>query len=799
MWGKVPANNNAAYFTGHKGFIYKGIIAFFFLTLTIVIGIQPSYGNEKIIVSLALNGEARGESFAFLTEDGDFLLKVESLIDMGIPNPSGISSEIEGDTYLSLRSIKGLEFSFNENEVSLSIIIDPQLLPKNNIDMMTKRRIKSLSPEGSSLFLNYGLYYINEDSQNINDLTISNQLGARVKKVLFQADSLYTNSDSRGGFTRLGTSVTYDRIDEMQRIVLGDFVALGQLGGSVNMGGVNVSKVYLINPYHIKHPKFNISGIAKFPSEVDIYLDGGKIKSLRVPPGPFEIKNIHRYAGQGEVKIVMRDPFGKEEEYIYPLLFSEDLLGKSQHEYSYSIGKLRGNFGASNDSYGDTAISAIHRYGPSDKLTIGVGLESTDGMQVVSPELSVITGDYGIFSLTYSGSSNKDRSGNAIKFGYNFYIEAVTIGTNYVEYSEDYSNLGNLTSPIEIKKKSAFGIGYGHSAIGRYSFNYISTERHLGGDLSRSDLSYSKKINSNLLLTSRVSRILEDGSDSYELFVGVNYYPSNGPSGSMSIQYSDGINSQSMNIQKNPPRGEGNGWATYISRTESGNNETLSITPSFQHNSKYGIYRGEYQHQQGNDWDNNAFRLSASGAVASIRGTTGFTTPINDGFGLVNSSNIKDLTILVNGNNAGRTDDKGLLFLPNLTSYYDNLISAVTTDVSMEYALPESDKFASPLYRGGSYINFDVHRYSAISGKINVKMDNKSVPLEFYELTLTYEGNEIVSPAGKDGEFYFENIRPGSYDVKFDYFGKSHTINLNIPEFEGTFFDMGTMTYEIKK
>ncbi|MCK5506723.1 MAG: fimbria/pilus outer membrane usher protein, partial [Thermodesulfovibrionia bacterium] len=316
MWGKVSANNNAAYFTGHKDFIYKGITAFFFLALTIVIGIQPSYGNEKIIVSLALNGEARGESFAFMTEDGDFLLKAESLIDMGIPNPSGISSEIEGDTYLSLRSIKGLEFSFNENEVSLSIVIDPQLLPKNNIDMMTKKRIRSLSPEGSSLFLNYGLTYFTEDSQNINDLTISNQFGARVKKVLFQADSLYTKSDSNGGFTRLGTSFTYDRIDKMQRIVLGDFVASsGQLGGSVNMGGINVSKVYLINPYHIKHPKFNISGIAKFPSDVDIYLDGVKIKSLRVPPGPFEIKNIHRYAGQGEVKIVMRDPFGKEEEY----------------------------------------------------------------------------------------------------------------------------------------------------------------------------------------------------------------------------------------------------------------------------------------------------------------------------------------------------------------------------------------------------------------------------------------------------------------------------------------------------
>jgi outer membrane usher protein len=51
------------------------------------------------------------------------------------------------------------------------------------------------------------------------------------------------------------SNVTYDRRNEQQRIVVGDFIASsGDLGSSINLGGLSFSKIYAMNPYFIKNP-----------------------------------------------------------------------------------------------------------------------------------------------------------------------------------------------------------------------------------------------------------------------------------------------------------------------------------------------------------------------------------------------------------------------------------------------------------------------------------------------------------------------------------------------------------------
>ena len=46
------------------------------------------------------------------------------------------------------------------------------------------------------------------------------------------------------------------------------------------------------------------------------------------------------------------------------------------------------------------------------------------------------------------------------------------------------------------------------------------------------------------------------------------------------------------------------------------------------------------------------------------------------------------------------------------------------------------------------------------------------------------------------GEFYLENLRPGTYDVTFEFEGRKCSIALKVPESEETIVDLGGIACE---
>lgn len=86
--------------------------------------------------------------------------------------------------------------------------------------------------------MNYRLNYYDADSSG-GASNITNQLGIRLKDVLFISDSSYTKMENDERLVRLMSNLTYDRRDDMQRIVAGDlFASSGELGSSLNIGGL---------------------------------------------------------------------------------------------------------------------------------------------------------------------------------------------------------------------------------------------------------------------------------------------------------------------------------------------------------------------------------------------------------------------------------------------------------------------------------------------------------------------------------------------------------------------------------
>jgi outer membrane usher protein FimD/PapC len=198
-------------------------------------------GGQMAILKIVLNQEEKGEFFVNLTDDGDFLVRTEDLKKMGFSEIRGQVSVLEGEEFVSLRSMEGVKTEFDEKKLSLELTADPQLLGKQIFKLRYPRQVKVYYPKDIGGFLNYNLTYFARDSFTYDRTALTNQLGFRIGDFLLLTDSSYTHRRDEGGeFVRLMSNITYDRREDLKRVVLGDFFASsGELGSALNMGGIS--------------------------------------------------------------------------------------------------------------------------------------------------------------------------------------------------------------------------------------------------------------------------------------------------------------------------------------------------------------------------------------------------------------------------------------------------------------------------------------------------------------------------------------------------------------------------------
>lgn len=351
------------------------------LALIATLAALPSFARPvEMILSVVVNGEKKGEFFVRRSEDGDMLIRPEDLGAVGLKDVAGKVETIDGTQYLSLRSIAGVSVVFVERTLTLEVVADPRLLPKRTIDFTPERRKTVLYPKDPSAFLNYGVNFTEGTLPGARDVSVTAQLGVRPGDVLFLSDASYDRSSATERFVRLQTSATYDWRKEMRRLVAGDFFASsGELGSTLNLGGVSVSRVFRIDPYFIGYPLADFSGVVALPSDAEIFINGARVRTEKLAPGGFELKNISYFGGVGDVVVVIKDPFGREQRISYPFYFTDAILREGLHEYSYNAGAQRKEFGVESNRYGGAAFSAFHRYGASDRLTVGLRAEGADG------------------------------------------------------------------------------------------------------------------------------------------------------------------------------------------------------------------------------------------------------------------------------------------------------------------------------------------------------------------------------------------------------------------------------------
>jgi outer membrane usher protein FimD/PapC/outer membrane protein OmpA-like peptidoglycan-associated protein len=776
------------------------------LPLFILSFLLPSHSeaSETIVVRVTLNHEEKGDYFVRLTDSGDFLVRRADLEGMGLTPVEADEREIGGEAHVRLGSIEGVEFTFDESTLTVEINALPSMLPGSTVDFMRHEREDVYRPRGDSFFLNYSLEYVDSEAPDSETLTLSNELGIKARGVLFLTDSLYTRMDGGGDFVRLMSSLTYDWRKRMQRLVGGDFVAsAGTLGSSVYLGGASFSKQYRINPYLIKYPLPAVRGVVSMPSDVEVYVNGIRVHTGRFSPGGFELSNISSFSGAGSVEVVLEDPFGRRQRLLYPYYLTTRLLRGGFNDYSYSIGFLRESLGVESNRYGDPAFSAYHDRGVNDSLTVGFSAEGSRDVYNFGPQSFFRLGNAGVVSIALATSRDGESGdwGEAALMGYEYLGRRFNGTLSMAAFSREYTNLGSVVaeraagtgvSPYERTRYSlGAGIGLSSRTRGSISFNAGVADRFEGEDRSTYSVSYSKSLSSRTTLSSRLTYVREVDS-TYAVFLGVTHRFEGDVYLTADYEQGEDVSTQRVQVHNTEPSGEGFGYRVILERAEEDPGATYAFNPRLHYSTRFGRYGAEYFRSEPDTGEpSRSYRLWASGGIGYVGGVVGLSRPITDSFGLVRVGELEGIGVFVNNREVGRTDAGGKVFAPELSSYIHNQVSISDENVPIDYTLSRVAMHVSPSLRSGSVIDFDVKRLQAVTGRLMVEEDGGPRPLEYNDLRVTVGDEELTSPTGRGGEFYFEGVAPGKYAAAFRHKGVDYAFEMVVPESEEFLVDLG--------
>jgi outer membrane usher protein len=726
--------------------------------------------TTQIIVNIIVNTLSKGDFFLEMDEGKNLFVRLEDVKALNLQYAADRIVIIRGDEqYVPLSALFDVKYTFDERKLTVAIIGKTMETGKTAVDLFSLKPASKQNiyyPRETSAFLNYGLAYAYTSTEGFQSFAVTNKLGFRTGDVFFTSDSLYTKMENSDNFVRLQSSATYERRGDLQWLVFGDqYANSGDLGSTVNMGGIGFSKVYRMDPYFITQPVMDLKGSVIFPTQAEIYLDGVLIGKQPIAPGSFELKNLYSYTGSHNVQVVLKDPFGNVQKIDYMTYFSSQLLRKGLHEYSYNAGVLRENYGMESDQYGKAVFSAFHRYGVTNNFNIGARAEGADGIYNVGISTAFAVPRLGQITLSCAGSSARDNdTGGAISLQHSFQLGSFNTSLLLRGYSRDYLTVGGSLLTDRSQYELNAGMGILLNPLGSFSINYSENAAFSGTDIRVISANYSRSLyrTINMFATASATHTSNDTAKdtNYSCFVGLNFELGKGIRGSAQVSGGSGnVNTETLQLQKDTPIGEGLGYRASLNSTKASStaDRVTSFNPYVQYNAKYGIYSVDATIQNSDGVSSELYNLSAAGALVYAGGFYGLARPVSDSFGIVMVGNVPGATVLSNGQDIGKTGSSGTLVVPTLTSYGRNQITLDTKNIPIDYSISDVNRILSPPLWSGSCIAFDAQQVQSLTGTLVAQKEGKKVPLEYVEISIKAGEKNLTYPTGKGGEFYIEN------------------------------------------
>ena len=753
----------------------------------------PSPAIQRAFLTVKVNTVDRGEVLTVIDGD-DVGIAQSDLAKLGIANLTLAAIVLPFGTFLSLRSgSPALHYTLDVDALTLDVRVQPQYLAGSKIDVRSAKARSSVGSAPRSGFLNYaftGGYGLRPG--------VSAQAGVRVGRALFQSAFSYGAAVGAPPHTM---NLTFDSVRLGRRIVVGDSYSLSDpfdtLGAAVQLTGVSVATDSSINPDLLHASAAGIAGYAGTPTTAVIYVNGTPVQREQLAPGPYQLTNIPLGGGFNSVQVVLQDAFGHTQTIARSFYDMPQLLNKRESAYYFALGKPR-NEGVYGTPYESETLLAHYGYGISPNLTVGSRLERNARMTSLGGSASFAT-RLGAFSAQLAGSTSDDGNGFAYALKYSLMMRRLSLAASLLGRSPRYADAGLRAQDNRPVLEQAFSAGVPVGSSQSLSVEYVNAVPRDAQSAVQNAAGFGYpvfaerrfEVRSDVRLRNGIGLSVSAGRGrtfgvSGPIF-SLNLTIPQGRDGMLSLvrDVGNGSDQSTLTLQHPLERGTGIGYRADIGTISGTREEDVQFD-----------YRGAMENLslQLHDAGNSAgAMLDFAGGIGFVGDHAFFSAPIFDSFAILDVG-IPNVRVYANNTLLGRTDKHGRFVAPELFSYQTNELSVAAADTPADALIEHPLQFLTPAYRSGSYVSFGGHEVQAFVGALQVRLEDGRVHVPAYGLlTVRLPGTDATSDVGVDGEFYLENVPPGTYPAIVRYKGGSCSFMLAFPHAAGTIVKLGSL------
>ncbi|MFE8150771.1 fimbria/pilus outer membrane usher protein [Brenneria goodwinii] len=712
-----------------------------------------SSARQNLLLNVVVNGQQREEVNDFIEDNGALFVTVKQLTRLGLilPPPQATTD----DELVNLNNIPGWRYQLDAETQTIHLQIPNQNLVAQQLNAPQTPDSGSAPYSDNGAILNYDTQ-ITRYAGQISDST-TGDLRLFGNHGIFETSAVRTHNPYLRRNVRLNSTYSVSDVEKLRTYNVGDFINSGlPWTRPIRMAGMQITTNFGLRPDLVTFPRPGITGEVAVPSSVDIYVNGIHQLSSRVEPGPFEVTQLPVTNGGGEIAMVVKDANGRQTRQTLPFYTSASLLQKGLDSLAVETGLVRRRYATRSNDYAQGAAALSYRRGATTALTLSSHLEGTEKLAMGGIGADLLISQHGILSTSLAISHFGNQQGNQYGLGFSHVLPAMSYGVSILQADKHFYDIAAANGDTAPGTTLRASIGFPVSP-GKGSFSLIYAKRMVNF-YNDYDLTSERIATSTLSATYSASlpfdsygyvTVLHDFDNHLGsgIFIGFSIPFGRRATLSANSSMSNGNHYQTVQAQQSAVQRGDIGWKL---ANQSGSRARQNMALDYK--SPWGLVGAEIERSK----EGNAVRASAQGAISTLGGHFFASNTIHDGFGVVDTDGLPDITVLQENRPLGKTDRNGVMFIEQLNAYENNHLSIDPNDVPMDVSLRYTELNLSPRDRAGILAKFPVQRSSSATIRL---IDSNHQPLPLGSIaTLNENGTQQV--IGYDGIVFFENLSP---------------------------------------
>jgi outer membrane usher protein len=680
----------------------------------------------------------------FLAPGGPLYIGEPELKDWGIAAEKLSLQSFSGQRWLCVDGI-GLKYQLDPNQLTLALDFPAELYSGSRASFVKDDRIPVTYSRGG--FLNYDLRF--DQTAGISSLGANWELGAFARPGLFTSSFFSGNNDR--GTIRLDTALRRDDPERITSAIAGDTITrAGSYGASVRMGGLQYQRNFGTAPLLITYPSADVAGTAVVPSTVDVYINNAKAYSTPVKPGPFSVQNLPVPVGAGNVRVVVRDVFGKESTAVVPYVRYDSMLKQGLHDFSYEAGFVRRNYAVESNDYGDFAAVATHRYGVTNSLTLeghGEAMQDRGNLGGVVQVTMPVLGLVGVGGAASTGNG----TGKLGKIFFQRNERNWTVGAAAQQQSENYLDVAS--EPNQIRTLGTRQASASARVAERHWLNVLALRTtDQTGEFNTVTAGWSYSLTSSATLSAYLSQFsgsLQPTNNVLSVMLALPLGARDFATVTAERRTNPAETNALVNVSRNLMESDSFGYRVLAG--EQSDAQRLELGTFW----RTGV--GEFGVEAADAFDVRAVRAYARGGVATADGAWRISRYIDQSFAMVKVADFPDVRVYANSQPVGKTDSSGVAVIPRLSGFLPNTVTFEPEDVPLEGSFGDNAKPVKIANRMGVLVDMGVLRRLSATLTL-VEADGRPVPAG---ASVRIGEAEEEFPVARQGRVYVSGLERG--------------------------------------